>query len=80
MRYARPTCDECVKLAAESAALYQEFLNAKDLFKMTPKNDRAYLERRNHLGIVTGQLGEARKREDLHESSHQDRFSNSPTT
>jgi hypothetical protein len=40
---------------------YQEFLVARDELKMTPKNDRAYLERRKHLDKVTGQLREARK-------------------
>ena len=76
MRYARPTCEECVRLAAESAALYQEYLDAKDALTLTPKNDRAYLERRKRLDRVTGQLTEASKREGFHESTHQDEFSN----
>jgi hypothetical protein len=56
MRYARPTREKCVRLAAEYAALYQEYLDARDALALTPKNDRAFLERRQHLDKVTGQL------------------------
>ena len=76
MRYARPTCEECIELAAERARLFQEYLDAKDAFALTPKNDPTYSERRKHLDKVTGQLTEAGRREDLHEATHQDEFSN----
>jgi hypothetical protein len=42
---------------------------------MTPKDDRAYLERRKHLDNVEGQLREALRRDQLHEKTHQDEFS-----
>ena len=42
---------------------------------MTLKNDRTYLEKRKHLNRVTGQLGEAHKRGDFHEQTHQDQYS-----
>jgi hypothetical protein len=76
VKYARPRCEECVRLAAESAALFQDYLDAKDALTLTPKNDRAYSERRQHLDKVTGQLGEAQNREGVHESTHRDEFSN----
>ena len=75
MRYARSHCEECCRLAAESAALNQEYLDAKDALALTPKNDHAYLEKRKHLDKLIGQLGEARKQEDFHESTHHDEFS-----
>ena len=74
MRYARPRCDECVRLAAEYSALYQEHIAATEELKMTSKNDPEWLERRKHLDKVTGQMNEARKREQLHEETHQDSF------
>ena len=76
MRYARPSCSECIKLVAEWAALFQEYLDAKDALALTSKNDPRYAERRKLLASVTGQLREAGKREDAHEATHQDEFSN----
>ena len=76
MRYARPRCEECVRLAAESSALFLEYQAAKEALSITPKNDKAYLERRKHFDKVTGQHKEALKRENLHEETHQDEFSN----
>jgi hypothetical protein len=75
VRYARPSCDERIRLAADTAAVYQEYLAAKDALTLTPKESRDHPERRKHLDRVRGQLGEARKREDFHESTHQDEFS-----
>jgi hypothetical protein len=76
VRHARPTCEECVRLAADCAALFQEYLDARDALALTPKNDRAYLEMRKRLDKVKGQLREARKRDSYHEGTHQDEFSN----
>ena len=79
MRYARQDvrpCDECTRLAAESAALFQQYLDAKDALTLTSKNDPARLERRKHLDRVSGQLREARRRSNLHEETHHDEFSN----
>ena len=76
MRYARPRCEECVRLAAEDGALWQEYLASRDELKMTPKNDRTYLALRRHLDQVKGQWREAVRRSDLHEKTHQDEFSN----
>jgi hypothetical protein len=75
MRYARPSCDECIRLAAETSAIFQEYLDAKDAVALTSKADRAYSEVRRHLTTVRGRLREARKREDAHEQTHQDVFS-----
>ena len=72
MRYARPRCEECVRLAAECSALFQAYLDAKAALALTGKNDPDYGERRKQLDTVTGQLKEARKREDFHESTHQE--------
>ena len=74
MRYARPNCEECIRLAAEYSAIYQEYLASRDELKMTPKNDPAFLGRRQHLDKVTGQLREAGRRDQLHEETHQDEF------
>jgi hypothetical protein len=74
MRYARPSCAECVRLAADSAALFQDYLDAKDAVVLTPKTDRAYVERRKHLEVIQGRLREAWKRERSHEESHRDEF------
>jgi hypothetical protein len=76
VRYARPHCDECVRLAAESSALVLERSAVSEELKMTPKNDRTYVEKRKRKEKLIGQLREARKREDLHEKTHQDEFSN----
>ena len=76
MRYARPHCDECVRLAAESSALFLEHSAASEQFRMTPQNDRTYVEKRKRVEKLIGQLREARRREDLHEETHQDEFSN----
>jgi hypothetical protein len=76
VRYARPHCDECARLAAESSALVLERSAASEELKMTPKNDRTYVEKRKREAKLIGQLREARKREDLHEKTHQDEFSN----
>jgi len=76
VRYARPRCDECVRLAAECQAIFQEYLSAKDDLAMTLKNDPTHLHKRRHLDTVTGQLREAHKREDVHEKSHQDEYAN----
>lgn len=76
MKYARPHCDECVRLAAESDALVLERGAASEELKMTPKNDRTYAEKRKREERLIGHLREARKREDLHEETHQDEFSN----
>src|SRR5438874_13664864 len=75
MRYARRSCEECTRLAAERAALYQQYLDAKDALTLTQKNAPDYPARRKHLDKINGQLGEARKREDWHEQTHQDKFS-----
>lgn len=69
MRYSRH-CDECIRLAADTAALFQEYLDAKDALTMTAKNDAAYVQRRKHLDKVTGQLTEAQKRQDYHDKMH----------
>jgi hypothetical protein len=79
VRYARPRCEECVRLAAEYEAFYQEWVASRDELKMTRKDDRAYLERRKHLDKVAGQLREALRRDQLHEKTHQDEFSWSTT-
>lgn len=74
MRYARPSCEECIRLAAESAELWREYLEAKDALALTSKNDRLYGERRKQLKSVVGRVREARKRDDSHEDTHQDEF------
>ena len=43
------SCDECVKLWADSAALFLEFLNAKDALTLTGRTDPAYLARPQEL-------------------------------
>jgi hypothetical protein len=75
MRYARPSCEECIRLAAEYAARYQDYLDAKDALKLTAKNDLLYGERAQHLKSVIGQLREAARRDSAHEATHQDEFS-----
>ena len=75
MRYARPSCEECIRLAADRAAIFQEYLDAKDALVLTSKIDREYANRRKHLDAVKGRLREARKRENDHEQTHQDEFS-----
>lgn len=75
MRYARPSCDECVRLAADTAAIFQEYLNAKDALALASKADRTYSNTRKHLESTIGRLREARKRERAHEDTHQDEFS-----
>jgi hypothetical protein len=76
MRYARPSCEQCIRLAAEYSALFQQYLDASDALALTPKNDPGYAERRRDLNRVSGQLREARKRDDAHEMTHRDEFSN----
>jgi hypothetical protein len=66
---------ECIQLAAESASLFQDFLDARDALNLTSKNDRYYTDRREHLKTIKGRLREARKREQAHEETHQDEFS-----
>jgi hypothetical protein len=39
MRYARPSCDQYIRLAAEYAALFQDYVDAKDALVLTRKND-----------------------------------------
>jgi len=75
MRYARPSCQECIQLAAERNSLFQDFLDARDALVLTPKTDRQYENRREHLKTIEGRLREARKREAAHEETHQDKFS-----
>jgi hypothetical protein len=72
LRYARPHCDECVKLAAECSALYLAYCAAAEELTMTPKNSPDYLERRKHLDKLRGQLREARRRD----AAHEDEYSN----
>jgi hypothetical protein len=45
LKYARPHCDECVRLAAESSALYLAFCGADEALRTTLKNSPEYLER-----------------------------------
>jgi len=80
VRYARPSCEECIRLAAEREALFQDYLDAKDALALTLKTDPRYGERRKLLDSVSGRLREAGKREDAHEATHQDEFSNLTTT
>ncbi len=75
MRHARPSCDECTRLAAETSALYQALLDAQDALAFTDKNHRQFVERRRALEQLRGQLREARKRDAAHEATHQDEFS-----
>jgi hypothetical protein len=75
VRYARPHCDECVRLAAESSELALRRNAASEELRMTPKNDRTYVERRKREEKLIGQWREALKREDLHEKTHQDEYS-----
>jgi len=74
MRYKRPSCEECIRLASEKAALYLAYQDAREAVKLTSKNDAAYGERAAHLKQVAGQWREARKREHAHEETHQDEF------
>lgn len=74
MRYERPTCEECVRLEAQFAALFQAYLAARNALTLTPKDDPAFSERRLHLDKVVAQLAEARARDDLHERTHEDQF------
>ena len=74
MRYKRPSCEQCIRLASEAEALYLAYQDAREALKLTPKNDAAYGERAAHLKKVAGQWGEARKRERAHEETHQDEF------
>jgi len=75
MRYARPSCRECIERAAETASLFQDFLDARDACNLTSKTDRQYADRRKHLETIKGRLREARKRESAHEATHQDEYS-----
>jgi hypothetical protein len=75
MRYARPSCKECLRLAAECNSRYQDYLDAKDALKLTRKNDRLYGERAKHLKTAIGRLREAHRRDSAHEATHQDEFS-----
>ena len=75
MRYARPSCDECIRLAAEYAALYLAYVNAREALALTHKNDPLYSERKRELEKTSGRLGEALKRVHAHEATHQDEFS-----
>jgi len=75
MRYARPTCDECVRLAAATQTLSLERKAAEDEFLMTRKNDPTYADRKKELDRIQGRLKEAMKREQQHEDTHQDEFS-----
>jgi hypothetical protein len=81
VRYARQSdegrrCEECTRLAAEYAVLYQEYLAARDALTLTAKTDPAYSGRAKCLTKLRGQLREALKRDQLHEETHQDEFSN----
>jgi hypothetical protein len=75
LRYARPTCEQCIRLRTESAALYLEYFEAKGTIKLTPKNDGTYHERRLALDKVWGQVKESWKRDRVHEATHHDEFS-----
>jgi len=75
VRYARPRCEECVRLEADHQAVYLEYLSAKDDLTLTPRSDSGYLEKREYLDKITGQLRESRKRGQAHENTHQDEFS-----
>jgi len=75
MKYARPHCDECVRLAAETSELVLKRQAASEELRMTPKNDRAYEAKRKSEETLTGQWREARKRERQHEETHQDEYS-----
>jgi hypothetical protein len=75
MRYARPSCDECIRLAAEYEALYLAYVNAREALALTHKDDPVYSERKRELERSSGRLGEARKRDLAHEATHQDEFS-----
>jgi hypothetical protein len=75
VRYARQSdegrrCDECTRLAAEHAALYQEYLDARDALTLTAKTDPDYSSRAKCLTKLRGQLREALKRDQLHEETH----------
>ena len=76
MRYARPHCDECVRLAAECSALYLAYRTADEELMMTSKNSPDYQERRKHLDRLNGQWREACRRDAAHEETHQDEYSN----
>ena len=67
---ARPTCEECVRLEAEFTALFQTYLDARETLMLTLTSDGAYLERLTHLDDAKGQLREAWKRDEFHESTH----------
>ena len=75
MRYARPSCEECIRLAAEYNALYLTYRNAREALDLTDKHDPLYSERKRHLKETRGRLGEALTREQAHEATHQDEFS-----
>jgi hypothetical protein len=75
VRYARPRCEECVRLEADYEAVYLEYLSALDDLTLTPRSDNGYLEKSQHLDKITGQLRESRKRGQSHEHTHQDEFS-----
>ena len=75
VRYRRPRCEECVRLANEGKAVYLEYLSAKDDLTMTARNDSGYLKKRQQLEKAKGLLRESLRRERSHESTHQDEFS-----
>jgi hypothetical protein len=75
VRYRRPTCEECVRLAAEGEAVFLEYLSAKDELALPPRNDSAYPAKRQQLERAKGLLRGSLRRERSHESTHQDEFS-----
>jgi len=72
LRYARPHCDECVRLAGDCSAVYLAYRAAEEELMMTSKNSPDYLQRRKHLDKLSGQLRAARRRDAAHEETHQD--------
>jgi hypothetical protein len=47
-----------------------------EVLALTSKTDRGYAENRKRTFKLRGQLRESRSREQLHEETHQDEFSN----
>ena len=40
MRYKRPSCEECIRLASEKAAFYLAYQDAREALKLTPRTTR----------------------------------------
>jgi hypothetical protein len=72
MRVVMPSvrCSECALLWHRSTALRLEYQTTREVLRLTPQHDRAYVDRWTDLAGLSQRLEDAQRRQNIHQDHH----------